>query len=160
MKSGSVVWNANAEKEERIGQIYLLKGKKTEPVTELLAGDIGAVNKLGITSTCDTLCDAGAKVKFDAIRFPKPTLFMAVSSEKKGEEDKVFAGLNKLSEEDYTFSVEKNTETGEILIGGQGDTQIEMLAKKVKSRYGVDVKLTEPKIASRETIRSVATAEG
>ena len=125
-----------------------------------MAGDIGAVNKLGITSTCDTLCDAGAKVKFDAIRFPKPTLFMAVSSEKKGEEDKVFAGLNKLSEEDYTFSVEKNTETGEILIGGQGDTQIEMLAKKVKSRYGVDVKLTEPKIAYRETIRSVAAAEG
>lgn len=160
LKSGSVVWNANAEKEERIGQIYLLKGKKTEPVAELAAGDIGAVNKLSVTATSDTLCDQNAKIKFDSIRFPKPTLFMAVSSEKKGEEDKVFAGLSKLAEEDYTFSVEKNAETGEILIGGQGDTQLEMLAKKVKARYGVDVKLTEPKIAYRETIRSTAEAEG
>ena len=160
LKSGSVVWNANAEKEERIGQIYLLKGKKTEPVAELAAGDIGAVNKLSVTATSDTLCDQNAKIKFDPIRFPKPTLFMAVSSEKKGEEDKVFAGLSKLAEEDYTFSVEKNAETGEILIGGQGDTQLEMLAKKVKARYGVDVKLTEPKIAYRETIRSTAEAEG
>lgn len=160
LKSGSTVWNANAEKEERIGQIYLLRGKKTEPVNELSAGDIGAVNKLGVTATCDTLCDPAAKVRFDAIRFPKPTLFMAVSSEKKGEEDKVFAGLSKLAEEDYTFSVEKNAETGEILIGGQGDTQLEILTKKVKARYGVDVRLTEPKIAYRETIRSTSTAEG
>jgi len=160
MKSGSVVWNANAEKEERIGQIYLLKGKKTEPVNELSAGDIGAVNKLSVTATSDTLCDPAAKVKFDPIRFPKPTLFLAVTSEKKGEEDKVFAGLNKLGEEDYTFSVEKNAETGEILLGGQGETQLELLAKKVKTRYGVDLKLSEPKIAYRETIRATASAEG
>ena len=160
LKSGSTVWNANAEREERIGQVYVLRGKKTEPVSELSAGDIGAVNKLGVTSTGDTLCDINAKVKFDAIHFPKPTLFMAVSAEKKGEEDKVFAGLSKLAEEDYTFSVEKNAETGEILIGGQGDTQIEMLVKKVKARYGVDMKLTEPKIAYRETIRATASAEG
>lgn len=160
LRSGSAVWNANKEKEERIGQIYLLRGKKTEPVDELCAGDIGAVNKLGVTATSDTLCDPAAKVRFDGIRFPKPTLFMAVSAEKKGEEDKVFAGLNKLREEDYTFSVEKNAETGEILIGGQGETQIELLAKKVKSRYGVDLKLSEPKVAYRETIRATASAEG
>lgn len=107
LKSGSTVWNANAEREERIGQVYVLRGKKTEPVSELSAGDIGAVNKLGVTATGDTLCDINAKVKFDAIHFPKPTLFMAVSAEKKGEEDKVFAGLSKLAEEDYTFSVER-----------------------------------------------------
>jgi elongation factor G len=160
LKSGSTVWNANAGKEERIGQIYLLRGKKTEAVPELTAGDIGAVNKLSVTATSDTLCDVNAKVKFDPIRFPKPTLFMAVAAEKKGEEDKVFAGLSKLGEEDYTFSVEKNAETGEILIGGQGETQIETLAKKVKLRYGVDVKLSEPRIAYRETIRSTAQAEG
>ncbi len=160
LKSGSTVWNANTEQEERIGQVYLLRGKKMEPVDELSAGDIGAVNKLGNTNTGDTLCDPSAKVKFPAIRFPKPTLFMAVSSEKKGEEDKVFAGLNKLGEEDYTFSVEKNVETGEILLGGQGDMQLEMLVKRVKARYGVDVKLTSPKIAYRETIRGKADAEG
>ena len=160
LKSGSTVWNANTECEERIGQVYLLRGKKMEPVDELAAGDIGAVNKLGNTNTGDTLCDASAKVKFSPIFFPKPTLFMSVAAEKKGEEDKVFAGLAKLREEDYTFTVEKNVETGEILLGGQGDIQIEMLVKKVKARYGVDMKLAQPKVAYRETIRGSAEAEG
>ena len=160
LKSGSTVWNANTECEERIGQVYLLRGKKMEPVDELCAGDIGAVNKLSNTNTGDTLCDASAKVRFTPIHFPKPTLFMSVTSEKKGEEDKVFAGLAKLREEDYTFSVEKNAETGELLLGGQGDIQLEMLVKKVKARYGVDVKLSEPKVAYRETIRGNADAEG
>ena len=160
LKSGSTVWNANTEKEERIGQIYLLRGKKMEAVDELAAGDIGAVNKLGDTNTGDTLCDPSAKVRFSPIYFPKPTLFMAVSAEKKGEEDKVFGGLAKLREEDYTFSVEKNVETGEILLGGQGDAQLETLVKKVKARYGVDMKLSSPKIAYRETIRGTAEAEG
>ncbi|MBQ7323819.1 MAG: elongation factor G [Clostridia bacterium] len=160
LKSGSVVWNSNTETEERIGQVYALRGKKMEPVDELAAGDIGAVNKLGNTNTGDTLCDPSAKVKFPAIFFPKPTLFMAVSAAQKGDEDKVFAGLAKLKEEDYTFSIEKSPETAEMVLGGQGDIQLELLAKKVKSRYGVEMKLTEPKIAYRETIRGSAEAEG
>ena len=160
LKSGSTVWNANTECEERIGQVYLLRGKKMEAVDELCAGDIGAVNKLSNTNTGDTLCDMNAKVRFTPIHFPKPTLFMAVTSEKKGEEDKVFAGLAKLREEDYTFSIEKNVETGELLLGGQGDIQLETLVKKVKARYGVDVKLSKPKVAYRETIRGSADAEG
>ncbi len=160
LKSGSTVWNPNTETEERIGQIYVLKGKKMEAVDELRAGDIGAVNKLNNTNTGDTLCDMNAKVKFTPIYFPKPTLFMSVDAAKKGEEDKVFAGLAKLKEEDYTFSIEKNADTGEMVIGGQGDIQLELLAKKVKARYGVDMKLAEPKIAYRETIRGKAEAEG
>ncbi len=160
LKSGSTVWNPNTETEERIGQIYTLRGKKMEAVDELGAGDIGAVNKLNNTNTGDTLCDMNAKVKFSPIYFPRPTLFMSVAAEKKGEEDKVFSGLAKLKEEDYTFSIEKNAETGEMVIGGQGDIQLDMLAKKVKARYGVDMKLSEPKIAYRETIRGKADAEG
>ena len=160
LKSGSTVWNANTETEERIGQIYQMRGKKMEPVDELAAGDIGAVNKLGNTNTGDTLCDPNAKVRFTPIHFPKPTLFMAVAAEKKGEEDKVFAGLAKLREEDYTFSIEKSVETAEMLLGGQGDVQLETLVKKVKSRYGVDMKLSAPKIAYRETIRGNSDAEG
>ncbi len=160
LKSGSTVWNANTETEERIGQVYVLRGKKMEAVDQLEAGDIGAVNKLNNTNTGDTLCDPSAKVRFAPIHFPKPTLFMSVSAEKKGEEDKVFAGLAKLREEDYTFSIEKNAETGEMVLGGQGDIQLELLAKKVKARYGVDMKLSEPKIAYRETIRGKADAEG
>lgn len=160
LKSGSVLWNANTECEERIGQVYVLRGKKMEPVDELEAGDIGAVNKLGNTNTGDTLCDPAEKLRFHPIHFPKPTLFMAVTAEKKGEEDKVFAGLAKLKEEDYTFSVEKNAETGEILLGGQGDIQLEILVKKVKARYGVDMKLATPKVSYREAIRGSADAEG
>ena len=87
LKSGSVVWNANTETEERIGQVYALRGKKMEPVDELAPGDIGAVNKLSNTNTGDTLCDPSAKIKFKPIYFPKPTLFMAVTAEKKGEEE-------------------------------------------------------------------------
>ena len=160
LKSGSTVWNANAECEERIGQVYLLRGKKMEPVDELSAGDIGAVNKLSNTNTGDTLCDPNTKLRFSPIFFPKPTLFMSVAAEKKGEEDKVFAGLGKLKEEDYTFSIEKNAETGEMLLGGQGDIQLEMLVKKVKARYGVGMVLSQPKVAYRETIRGSADAEG
>ena len=160
LKSGSTVWNANTETEERIGQVYVLRGKKMEPVDELSTGDIGAVNKLSNTNTGDTLCDPNAKIRFTPIHFPKPTLFLSVAAEKKGEEDKVFAGLAKLREEDYTFSIEKNAATGEMIIGGQGDIQLEVLAKKVKARYGVDMKLSEPKIAYRETIRGSAEAEG
>ena len=160
LKSGSTVWNANTETEERIGQIYVLRGKKMEPVDELAAGDIGAVNKLGNTNTGDTLCDPATKIRFSPIHFPKPTLFMSVTAEKKGEEDKIFAGLAKLKEEDYTFSIEKNAETGEMLLGGQGDIQLELLAKRVKARYGVDMKLSEPRIAYRETIRGNSDAEG
>ena len=160
LKSGSTVWNANTECEERIGQIYALRGKKMEPVDELGSGDIGAVNKLSNTNTGDTLCDPAFKIKFTPIHFPKPTLFMSVAAAQKGDEDKVFAGLAKLKEEDYTFSIEKNPETGEMVLGGQGDVQLELLAKKVKARYGVDMKLSEPKIAYRETIRGKAEAEG
>ncbi len=160
LKSGTTVYNPNTQTEERIGQIYALKGKKMEAVDSLAAGDIGAVNKLNNTNTGDTLCALDAKVKFSPIYFPKPTLFMSVSAEKKGEEDKVFAGLAKLKEEDYTFSIEKNADTGEMVLGGQGDIQLELLAKKVKSRYGVDLKLAPPKIAYRETIRGTAEAEG
>ena len=160
LRSGSTVWNSNNNCEERIGQVYLLRGKKMEPVDELPAGDIGAVNKLGNTNTGDTLCDPNAKVRFSPIHFAKPTLFMAVSASKKGEEDKVFGGIAKLKEEDYTFSIEKNAETGEMLLGGQGDIQLEIIEKKVKARYGVDMNLSKPKIAYRETIKGSTEAEG
>lgn len=160
LKSGDEVFNSNKNEKERIGQIYLMRGKKTENVPEVSAGDICAVTKLSVTATGDTLCDESAKVKFSPVYFPRPAMYMAIGAEKKGEEDKIFAALNKMKEEDLTFTVEKNAETGEILIGGQGETHIEILARKVKSRYGADVKLSPPKIAYRETIRGSAESEG
>jgi elongation factor G len=160
LKSGDTVFNSNTGKEERIGQIFSLCGKKTELVTSLSAGDIGAVNKLAETDTNHTLCALGTSLQFDAIRFPRPSLSLAIKAANKGEEDKVFSGLAKMMEEDYTFSIEKRAETGEMVLSGQGEAHLELLAKKLKSRYGIDVVLSEPKIPYRETIRKTAVAEG
>ena len=160
LKSGTTVYNATTGKTERINQIYLLRGKKQEPVSELSAGDIGAVNKLAATNTGDTLCDENVKVKFDPIHFPRPVLSMAIYAEKKGEEDKIFQGLNKLAEEDYTFTVTKNKETGEMLINGQGETHLDVINRKLKAKLNVSALLKTPKIAYRETIRKTVEAEG
>ncbi len=160
LKSGMTVYNPNTGTEERIGQIFMLKGKKAELVPELTAGDIGAVNKLTNTDTNHTLCAVGTSLTFDPIRFPRPSLSLAVQPATKGDEDKMFAGFSKMLEEDYTFSVEKRAETGELVLSGQGEVHIEMLAKKLKARYGIAVTLSEPKIPYRETIRAVAEAEG
>ena len=160
LKAGSTVYNANTGKTERISQIYLLKGKKQEPTAELGAGDIGAVSKLANTNTGDTLCDENAKVKFDPIHFPRPVLSMAIYAEKKGEEDKIFQGLNRLSEEDRTFTVTKNPETGEMILSGLGETQLDVINKKLKAKFNVSAVLKTPKIAYRETIRKTVEAEG
>ncbi len=160
LKSGMTVFNSAKGKEERIGQIFTLRGKKTELVTELCAGDIGAVNKLSYTDTNDTLCAVGTNIQFDPIRFPRPCLSMAVTAAVKGDEEKVFSGFSKMCEEDYTFNIEKRPETGEMILNGQGEIHIEILAKRLKARYGVDVVLSEPRIPYRETIRTTATAEG
>ena len=160
LKSGMTVFNSAKGKEERIGQIFTLRGKKTELVTELCAGDIGAVNKLSYTDTNDTLCAVGTNIQFDPIRFPRPCLSMAVTAAVKGDEEKVFSGFSKMCEEDYTFNIEKRPGTGEMILNGQGEIHIEILAKRLKARYGVDVVLSEPRIPYRETIRTTATAEG
>ena len=160
LKSGDVVYNSNTGKEERIGQLFTLQGKKCELVSELTAGDIGAVNKLSSTDTNHTLCALGTNIQFDPVRFPRPCLSLAVNAATKGEEDKVFAGLTKMLEEDYTFSVSKNAETGELILSGQGETHLELLISKLKSRFGISAVLSEPKVPYRETIRSVSIAEG
>ncbi len=160
VKSGMTLYNPNTDTEERIGQLYVLKGKKAELVNELTAGDIGALNKLTATDTGHTLCAVGTKLQFDPIHFPRPSLSLAVKATNKGEEDKMFAGFNKMLEEDYTFSVEKRADTGELILSGQGEVHLEILAKKLKARNGIEVTLSEPVIPYRETIRAVANAEG
>ena len=129
LKSGTTVYNPNTDSEERIGQIFLLKGKKTELVTELGAGDIGALNKLNATLTGHSLCAQGTKIQFDPIAFPKPCLSLAVRAADKKERGQSFSGFSKMCEEDCTLSVEKNSETGELIVSGQGEIHIEILAK-------------------------------
>ena len=160
LKTGMTVLNPNTGARERINALYVVNGKKQEAVNELTAGDIGAVAKLSDTGTGDTLCDESAPVKFDAILFLKPTLYKAVYAKARGTEDKIFAGLSRLMEEDKSFTVTKDPDTGEMLLGGQGEMQIEIIAKKLKTKFGVEVDLRKPAIAYKETILSTATAEG
>ncbi len=160
LKSGMTVYNATTGEKERINTIYLMKGKKQEAAEELCAGDIGAVNKLSNTNTNDTLCDENHKIKFYDIPLPKPVLTMAISAAKSGDEDKVFQGLNRLAEEDLTFKVEKDKETGETVIRGQGETQLDVLCKKLKAKFGCEAVLKDPKVAYRETITEKVEAEG
>ncbi|MBO7149779.1 MAG: elongation factor G [Clostridia bacterium] len=160
LKSGMTVFNATTGEKEKINTLYVMKGKKQETVDELVAGDIGAVNKLNNTNTGDTLCDEKSQVKFYDIPLPKPVITMAISASKSGEEDKVFQGLNRLAEEDLTFIVEKDKETGEMVIRGQGETQLEILCRKLKAKFGCEAKLSAPRVAFKETITGTAEAEG
>jgi len=160
VSTGDVIYNSSTQKEERVGQLFTIMGKKCEQVSTLTAGDIGAMSKLGGTDTNQTLCAIGTSIQFDPIMFPRPNLSLALYSTVKGEEDKMFSALAKMREEDYTFSVTKNAETGETLLSGQGETHLELLTYKLKTRFGISAALKEPRIPYRETIKKVALAEG
>lgn len=156
VKPGITLYNTRAEDKERINQVYIIKGKKQEPIDELVAGDIGALAKLSFTSTNDTLCDEGCEA-IAPIEFPQPVISMAVYAAKEGEEEKIFGGLSKLHEEDPTFVVQKASDTGETVISGQGEAQLDILCKKLKNKFGVTANLQEPRISYRETIKGTAS---
>ncbi|MBP5242676.1 MAG: elongation factor G, partial [Clostridia bacterium] len=160
VKTGDTVFNPTSGKEEKIGSLYLLKGKKQQPTDSLSAGDIGAIGKLTATATGDTLCNPARKIKFKELHLLTPVYSMAISAERSDEEDKVFQGLNKLREEDRSFVVEKDTETGEIVIRGLGETQLDVICQKLKNKYGCSAVLSTPSIAYKETILGSAEAEG
>ncbi|MDL2234920.1 elongation factor G [Christensenellaceae bacterium OttesenSCG-928-L17] len=153
-------YNPNAEKSEKPGTIYIMRGKKMITVDKLQAGDIGAMAKLQYTNTGDTLCDSSAQVRFEDIQFPQPCISLAVTAKKQGEEDKIIAGLNRLKEEDPTMSLEKNAETGDVLISGLGEMHIDVMCAKLKNKFNVEAQLVEPRVPYRETIRGKAEAEG
>ncbi|MEG2540523.1 MAG: elongation factor G [Clostridia bacterium] len=158
ISSGDAIYNNSADKPEKVGTIYTLKGKKQEPVDFLVAGDIGALAKLVYTSTNDTLSAPDFKVDYEKINFPLPVISYAVSAVK--DEEKAIQGLIKMQEEDATFKVEKNVETSDVLISGLGEAQLDIMCKRVKNKLGMDIILQEPKVAYRETIRKTAEAEG
>ena len=160
LKTGMTVRNTNTDTEERINSLYLVRGKKLEAGNELNAGDLGAVSKLTNTGTGDTLSALDTPVRFDPIAFPRPVLFMAVNAKVRGTEDKVFTGLNRLAEEDKSFTLVKDPDTGETLAGGLGEIQLDVVKKKLKSKFGAEAEFSTPQIAYRETIRATATAEG
>ena len=154
------LYNPNTDKTEKVGALYLMKGGKQIPVDSLEAGDIGAISKLQYTMTGHTICDADQPIQYPEYAFPKTVVSMAVSVKKEGEEDKVFGGLNRLMEEDPTFAIEKEPDTGEMLIKGMGELHLEVIANKLKNKFGVEAVLKAPTIPYRETIRKAVEAEG
>lgn len=159
MKSDSSVWNANKERAERIGQLYMIRGKAEEPVTEIVAGDIGAVAKLAETGTGDTLCDREHPLILDPVQFPSPTLRVAVYPKTKGDLDKLGPALTRLREEDSTISVHKDTVTAETIVSGMGETHLDVSVEKIKRKFGVELRTQMPKIPYKETITVPTKAE-
>lgn len=160
MTPDTTVYNSVTGTNERIGKIFAVVGKKQIEVEKLNAGDIGAVTKLANTNTGDTLCSLSDRIVIDGIEFAKPNTSMAVLPKAKGDEDKISQGLNKLMDEDKTFALENNTETRQMIIKGMGDQHIDILINKLKNKFGVDVTLTEPRVAYREAIRKPVKVEG
>ena len=158
--SDSVLYNPNKGISEKIGKVFMLRGKKQIDVERVPAGDIGVVAKLDRTKTGDTLCADNKNIILSGIDFPAPVLSMAILPIAKGEEEKIISGLYKLNEEDQTFTVTTNPETKQTLINGQGEQHLDVLTQKLKAKYGVDMKLETPIVPYRETIRSKVKVEG
>lgn len=152
-----VLQNTNTETQEKMGHIYIVKGKKNIEVKEIGCGDIGAVSKLNNTRTGDTLCDPSLNIRLDGIQYAEPCYSQAVSAKTKGGEEKIAAGLTRLKDEDPTFTIVNNAETKQMVISGAGDIHIDVLCSKLKSKFGVEVELSDPKVAYRETIRKKVT---
>lgn len=153
-------YNPRTGKEERMGKIVKMFGSKQTEVAKISAGDIGAVTKLSGFSTGDTMCSPSNIVKLDPVPIPVPTYKMAVSAAKKGEEEKITAGLQRLSEEDPSLKFRNNTETHQQIIEGLGEQQLEVAVSRLKDRFGVEAVLSTPKIAYRETITKKVSAQG
>ena len=160
VQSDSHIWNPNRNREERIGQLYVLIGKRQEAVPRITQGDIGAVAKLQETSTGDTLTSKDNPVKLAGIQFPEPVFSAAISPKTKADLDKLGPALARMTEEDPTIRVEKNADTGETLMSGMGESHIDITAERMKRKFGVDVDIEIPKVAYRETVTASAKAQG
>jgi len=157
--SDSNVWNANKDRAERIGQLYSIRGKAQEPVSEVVAGDIGAIAKLADTGTNDTLCSKEHQLVLEAIKFPSPTFIVAVYPKTKADLDKMGPALNRLGEEDSTITVRKDTVTAETIVSGMGEAHLDVAMEKIKRKFGVDVRIETPKIPYKESITTSIKSE-
>ena len=160
LRSDSQVYNATRGKIERVGQVYFLRGKHQESAGEVGAGDLGAVAKLAETATGDTLCGRDHPVILPVIDFPEPAIALAVEPRSKGDEDKLGTALQRLAEEDPTVRVHRDSEMKQTLIMGMGESHLEILADRLRRKFGVDVTLRLPRVPYRETVRGRARAQG
>ena len=150
----------NSEGQERLSGLFTMQGKKQIPVDVAHAGDIVVTSKLANAKTGDTLCDKAAPIKYERIQYPEPMLAMAVTSEKKGEEDKVFSAITRQQDEDPTIMLVKNAETKQTILKGVGEVHLDILSDKLQRKFGVKMVLGEPRVAYRETIRKEVEVQG
>ena len=158
--SDTTLVNARTGETEKLGRLYAMCGKKSNEVKELTCGDIGAIGKMDKVKTGDTLCDPRKVVSLKGIPYPAPCYSMAIAPKVKGQEDKVGTGLNRLNEEDPSFTLVNNAETHQLVLSGTGDQQLDVLVAKLKSRFGVDAVLAPAKVAYREKIKKTVQAHG
>lgn len=160
LKAGVDMYNPRTEKTEKMGSLFYLRGKTQEHTDSVPCGDIVALGKLQNTKTGDTLCVKSKIVEMAGIKFHKPCYYIAVEAADKNEDEKMAQGLLKLMEEDPSFVLERNPETHQTLLGGQGDIQLGIIMAKLKDRYHVNVKVVPQKIAYRETIKGTSDVQG
>ena len=160
LKSGSYVYNSTKGVKERIGRVVLMHSNHRQEVPELHAGDIGAVVGLKSTITGDTLCDVGNTIVLEKMEFPAPVIEEAVEPKTKADQEKMNIALQKLAEEDPTFRVRTNPETGQTLIAGVGELHLDIIVDRMKREFGVQVNVGAPQVEYRETIRAEGECEG
>ena len=158
--SDTTLVNARTGETEKLGRLYAMCGKKATEVKCLSCGDIGAIGKMDKVKTGDTLCDPRKVVSLKGIPYAEPCYSMAIAPKVKGQEEKVGSGLNRLNEEDPSFTLVNNAETRQLVLSGAGDQQIDVLVAKLKSRFGVDAVLSPAKVAYREKIKKRVEAHG
>jgi elongation factor G len=160
LHSDSRVYNTGRGAEERLGQLYMIRGKEQVPVEEVRTGDLGAVAKLQVTSTGDTLGDRGHPLVLPGIEFPEPVFSAAVFPKTKTDLDKMGPGLARLTEEDPTLRVHRDPDTNETILSGMGESHIEIATRRLQAKFGVEITTDVPKIPYRETITKTASAQG
>lgn len=160
VKPGMELYNTRAEKAEKLGSLFFLRGNTQGDAPTAEAGDIVAIGKLQNTKTGDTLADKANQVTYPPIEFPAPALFKAIVPEESGDEEKMGTGFHRLVEEDPSFCLIRNNETHQSLIGGQGEIQLGIITAKLKDKFGVNIKEVPQKIAYRETIKGSSDVQG
>jgi elongation factor G len=160
LTAGSYIYNSVSDKKERVGRILLMHADKREDLDEIRAGDIAAIVGLKNTKTGDTLCTEDDKVLLEKMVFPEPVIQIAIEPKTKADQDKLGEALSKLSEEDPTFKVKSDEETGQTLISGMGELHLEILVDRMKREFKVEANVGKPQVAYRETITQTVQAEG
>lgn len=160
LKAGEAVYNATCRRQERVGRLLLMHANKREEIKEVWAGEIAAVVGLKETTTGDTLCDRQHPIVLESISFPEPVISLAIEPKTRADQEKLGMALRRLSDEDPTFKIKSDRDTGQTIISGMGELHLEIIADRMKREFGVDATTGRPQVAYKETIRIAAQAEG